>query len=246
VESHGVLLALWLADERDRERGFCLRVVLQDTDGLLLLEHSMPDGDVHYPDLATLFPAANRMQRAAYDLTGIPSEGGDQRPWLWMAAWPIDQFPLRRDFQALAKWQPGEEEYAFVKVEATACTRSGRPGPRRHHRARPVPLPGRRREGAAARGAAWFVTRHREALRVDDDRRRLPARRPRVRGLHCRVCLGVRAGAGSHCRGCRRHRVRRGCARSCSSASASPIIWAIWGTSATTPGSPSGSLSSRV
>ena len=77
----------------------------------------MPDANVHYPDLAPLFPAANRMQRAAYDLVGIHSDADDQRPWLWMASWPIDQFPLRRDFVAQDKWQPGEEEYAFVKVE---------------------------------------------------------------------------------------------------------------------------------
>ena len=56
------------------------------------------------------------MQRAAFDLVGVPSDGDDQRPWLWLASWPIDQFPLRRDFVAQAKWQPGEEEYAFVKV----------------------------------------------------------------------------------------------------------------------------------
>src|SRR4029434_5878807 len=31
--------------------------------------------------------------------------------------WPIDQYPLRRDFEALPKWEPGQEEYAFVRVE---------------------------------------------------------------------------------------------------------------------------------
>jgi Ni,Fe-hydrogenase III large subunit/Ni,Fe-hydrogenase III component G len=115
-EDGGQLVALWLSDERDRNRGYCLRVVLQDNDGLTLLEHTMPDGDVHYPDLSLIFPAANRMQRAAFDLVGIPSDSDDQRPWLWLASWPIDQFPLRRDFEALPKWQPGQEEYAFVKV----------------------------------------------------------------------------------------------------------------------------------
>ncbi|MCC7326929.1 MAG: NADH-quinone oxidoreductase subunit C [Burkholderiales bacterium] len=116
-EQGGQLVALWLSDERDRDRGYCLRVLLRDGEGLTLLEHTMPDGDVQYPDLAAIFPAAGRMQRAAFDLVGIPSEGDDQRPWLWMASWPIDQFPLRRDFEAQAKWQPGEETYAFVKVE---------------------------------------------------------------------------------------------------------------------------------
>jgi Ni,Fe-hydrogenase III large subunit len=115
-EQGGELVTLWLTDERDRDAGFCLRVVLRDGDGLVILEHTMPDGG-QYPDLASLFPAAGRMQRAAFDLTGIASDADDQRPWLWMASWPIDQFPLRRDFVALDKWQPGQEEYAFVKVE---------------------------------------------------------------------------------------------------------------------------------
>jgi len=115
-EEGGQLVALWLSDERDRNRGYCLRVVLQDRDGLTMLEHTMPDGDVHYPDLSLVFPAASRMQRAAFDLVGIPSDSDDQRPWLWLASWPIDQFPLRRDFVALPKWEPGQEEYAFVKV----------------------------------------------------------------------------------------------------------------------------------
>ncbi len=56
------------------------------------------------------------MQRATFDLAGVASDADDQRPWLWQASWPIDRFPLRRDFEALAKWEPGEEDYAFVRV----------------------------------------------------------------------------------------------------------------------------------
>jgi len=113
----GRLVALWLSDERDREAGFCLHVVLEDAAGLAMLEHTMPDGNAQYPDLAPIFPAAGRMQRAAFDLVGVPSDADDQRPWVWMASWPIDQFPLRRDFVAQEKWQPGQEEYPFVRVE---------------------------------------------------------------------------------------------------------------------------------
>src|SRR5439155_17396883 len=35
----------------------------------------------------------------------------------WLASWPIDKFPLQRDFVASPQWEPGEEPYAFVKVE---------------------------------------------------------------------------------------------------------------------------------
>jgi Ni,Fe-hydrogenase III large subunit/Ni,Fe-hydrogenase III component G len=116
-ENGGKLVALWASDERDRRRGFCVRVVVEDRDGLTVLEHTLPDADARYPDLTAIFPAANRMQRATYDLLGVAAESDDQRPWLWLASWPIDQFPLRRDFVASAQWEPGQEEYDFVKVE---------------------------------------------------------------------------------------------------------------------------------
>jgi Ni,Fe-hydrogenase III large subunit/Ni,Fe-hydrogenase III component G len=115
-EQGGQLVALWASDDRDRERGFCLRVLLKDSDGLTLLEHTLPDERARYPDLATIFPVANRMQRAAFDLTGVQCDADDQRPWLWQAAWPIDRFPLRRDFEASPKWEPGVEDYPFVRV----------------------------------------------------------------------------------------------------------------------------------
>ena len=115
-EHGGQLAALWASDERDRERGFCVHVLLRDRDGLTLLEHTLPDGGASYPDLSTIFPVASRMQRAAFDLVGTQCDADDARPWTWQAAWPIDQFPLRRDFAALPKWGPGEEDYPFVRV----------------------------------------------------------------------------------------------------------------------------------
>ncbi len=111
------LVALWASDDSDRERGYTLSVVVQDADGLVMFEHTLPTGDSTYPDLAVVFPAANRMQRAAFDLVGIASEAEDQRPWAWQASWPIDRYPLRRGFETLPTWQPGQEEYAFVRVE---------------------------------------------------------------------------------------------------------------------------------
>jgi len=115
-EQGGQLAALWASDERDRDRGFCVHVLLRDRDGLTLLEHTLPDGEARYPDLSPIFPVANRMQRAAFDLVGTQCDTDDPRPWTWQAAWPIDQFPLRRDFAASPKWEPGEEDYPFVRV----------------------------------------------------------------------------------------------------------------------------------
>ena len=115
-ERGGQLVALWASDERDRHRGFCVRVLLRDADGLTLLEHTLPDEGARYPDLSPIFPAANRMQRAAFDLVGTVCDADDQRPWTWQAAWPIDRFPLRRDFEASPTWEPGQEDYPFVRV----------------------------------------------------------------------------------------------------------------------------------
>jgi Ni,Fe-hydrogenase III large subunit/Ni,Fe-hydrogenase III component G len=115
-ERGGELAALWASDERDRERGFVVYVALRTDDGLVVLEYTLPGADAGCPDLAPIFPAANRMQRAAFDLVGVQSDSDDQRPWLWQASWPIDQFPLRRDFVASPKWEPGEEDYPFVRV----------------------------------------------------------------------------------------------------------------------------------
>jgi Ni,Fe-hydrogenase III large subunit/Ni,Fe-hydrogenase III component G len=116
-EQRARLVALWASDERDRGRGYCLRVALADDEGLTVLEHTLPDAGGQYSDIATIFPAASRMQRAAFDLVGIAADADDQRPWLWLASWPIDRFPLRRDFEASPKWEPGQEEYAFVRVQ---------------------------------------------------------------------------------------------------------------------------------
>jgi Ni,Fe-hydrogenase III large subunit/Ni,Fe-hydrogenase III component G len=111
------LVALWGSDDRDRGRGLRVSVALIDGDGLMLLEHRVPGTNAHYPDLARIFPAANRMQRAARDLVGIVSDADDQRRWLRHASWPADTFPLQRDFVAPADGAVADDPYPFVRVE---------------------------------------------------------------------------------------------------------------------------------
>ena len=85
------LLALWASDERDRSGGFAVRVLLLGDDGLLLLEHALPDDEAECPDLSPMFPAAGRMQRAAFDLKRLWAVGA--------ADWPAHDFevaPRRR------------------------------------------------------------------------------------------------------------------------------------------------------
>lgn len=113
----GRLLALWGSDERAQGNGFVLHVVLVNETGLVCLNGILPAE--HYPDISGIFPVANRMQRAAYDLMGIAAQDGlDQRQWLRHAAW--HGFPLRKDFVTSPPPCRGEEyadDYPFVQVE---------------------------------------------------------------------------------------------------------------------------------
>jgi Ni,Fe-hydrogenase III large subunit/Ni,Fe-hydrogenase III component G len=112
----GKLVALWGSDERDREGGFALQLVLSVDGSALWVDVPLPAATPEYPDLSDVFLAAGRMQRAALDLVGIRSTASDRRPWLRHAAWPADAFPLRRDFALAASYPNGVDDYAFVQV----------------------------------------------------------------------------------------------------------------------------------
>ena len=70
-ESGGRLLALWGSDERASGKGFTLHVALATHPGLLVLNLALDANQPAYPDIGAIFPQAERMQRAAYDLLGL-------------------------------------------------------------------------------------------------------------------------------------------------------------------------------
>jgi len=112
------LVALWGSDETVRGAGFALHVALASSDGLLWLTVPLARERPRYPGIADLFPAANRMQRAAYDLLGIHAdENPDHRKWLRHGAWPGGTFPLRKDFDPARRFPLAEDRYPFVRVE---------------------------------------------------------------------------------------------------------------------------------
>jgi Ni,Fe-hydrogenase III component G len=103
----GRLVALWGSDEREQSRGFMLHVVLINESGLVCLNVPLSAEQPMYPDLSSIFPAASRMQRAAYDMLGIyAQEGHDHRKWLRHGAWHSGSFPLRKDFDAASQPLP--------------------------------------------------------------------------------------------------------------------------------------------
>lgn len=112
------LVALWGSDERDRDAklGFALHLAFDLSPGLVCLTLPLPTDDPQLPDLSLIFPASDRMQRAARDMLGIRPDAGDQRPWLRHDNWPADHFPLRRDTPD-KRFESRNEDYAFVRVE---------------------------------------------------------------------------------------------------------------------------------
>ena len=85
--------------------------------GLVWLTLGVPSGQPEFPDVSDIFPAASRMQRAAFDLLGVrASHAEDNRQWLRHMAWPAHEFPLRKGFNADATHPPELDRYPFVQV----------------------------------------------------------------------------------------------------------------------------------
>jgi Ni,Fe-hydrogenase III large subunit/Ni,Fe-hydrogenase III component G len=117
----GRLVALWASDRlRAAEPRFAVHAALLVQAGLVIM--TLPLAEATYPDLSNLFPAANRMQRAVFDLLGLrASVPADERKWLRHAAWPPDVFPLARDFpadpSAFAEYAAAcIDDYPFISV----------------------------------------------------------------------------------------------------------------------------------
>ena len=112
------LVALWGSDETLRGGGYALQLALALPAGLLWLSVPLAREHPGYPGIADIYPCADRMQRAAYDLVGMLAQGdSDQRKWLRHGAWPGGVFPLRKEFDIASSCPPADDHYPFVKVE---------------------------------------------------------------------------------------------------------------------------------
>lgn len=111
----GSLLALWAARApADAAAGGEVYAAYVAGGAGLVAVHDVADLDVPYPSLQEVFPVAARMQRAAYDLTGVRSNDSDARPWLRHASWPAKLHPLTPD--TLARSAAKVDDYEFVRV----------------------------------------------------------------------------------------------------------------------------------
>jgi len=120
-EEGGQLVALWGSDDRHLGGGFALHVAFITAAGLAWISADLDTDAPAYPDLAVIFPQADRMQRATFDLLGIKAIGAvDERKWLRHNAWAEDEFPLRKDFTRLtpdASRLTQVDAYPFIRVE---------------------------------------------------------------------------------------------------------------------------------
>jgi Ni,Fe-hydrogenase III large subunit len=106
------LHALWT----ECHEGGRVHALFSGDDLLLLVTLSLPEPVAAYPGLGDIFPSANRMQRAAADLTGICAADSDSRPWLRHAAWPAEYRPLAPGAVEPPPQALRPDDYAFVRV----------------------------------------------------------------------------------------------------------------------------------
>ena len=117
-EDGGQMIALWGSDDRHLGGGFGIHAAFLTGAGLAWVSSALPTEAPAYPDLAHIFPQADRMQRATFDLLGIHAEGAvDARKWLRHGAWPADVFPLRKDFDSSRPATHDTDAYPFIRVE---------------------------------------------------------------------------------------------------------------------------------
>lgn len=117
-EEGGQLLALWGSDNRHLNRGYAVHAALLTSAGLAWVTCALAEAAPAYPDLAHIFPQAERMQRATFDLLGIrATDAVDDRKWLRHGAWPTDVFPLRKDFDPGLPATRDADAYPFIRVE---------------------------------------------------------------------------------------------------------------------------------
>jgi len=127
-EEGGRLVSLWagpavqgVAGKPESVRAEAVYAAYVTLEGLfwVALPLTSTKGAASYPDLSEIFPAAQRMQRAAADLSNVKADGmEDTRPWLHHGAWSATPFPLLQPPQDLPAPAPqAVQDYPFVRVE---------------------------------------------------------------------------------------------------------------------------------
>jgi Ni,Fe-hydrogenase III large subunit len=115
----GRLVSLWGVERAGDAPGLAVDAAYATAAGLLWVELGLNDATPGYPDLAPRFPCADRMQRAAADLSGVhPEMAVDRRPWLDHGLWGANSHPLKDTGpQPTVPTDSLPPPYPFVRVE---------------------------------------------------------------------------------------------------------------------------------
>jgi Ni,Fe-hydrogenase III large subunit/Ni,Fe-hydrogenase III component G len=111
----GRLLALWGDRSDTGEQAVC--ALLLAPAGALVVVLPLGAQPAAYPSIGDIYPSAVRLERAAFDLSGVRSTGDDTRAWLRHAAWPAGFHPLAGSPVPAPVSPPPADDYAFVRVE---------------------------------------------------------------------------------------------------------------------------------
>lgn len=112
----GRLISIWGTDRRPLADHYVMSAAYCAAEGLLWVRMAVGKQD-GFPELSSIFPAAERMQRMVFDLLGIPANGAeDVRPWINHGRWPDEYFPLRYQFSGLEQFDTALKAYPFVPV----------------------------------------------------------------------------------------------------------------------------------
>mgnify|MGYP005841508591 CR=1 FL=1 len=108
--------AFWVSP---RSEGFAAFCVLEKSGDYLVLQTHLGAAE-SLPSQATVYPAADRPERHAHDLTGVVFSGApDSRRWTRHQAWDEQVFPLQPGFDASLTPQgetAPDREYPFVRA----------------------------------------------------------------------------------------------------------------------------------
>jgi len=114
----GRLISVWGVD-RGVSAGVSACAAYAMPEGLVWLELAIDGSARGFPDLASSFACATRMQRAMADLSGLHADGSvDPRPWLDHGLWGPGPAPLQHAAEPTPA-DPGTlpADYPFVRVE---------------------------------------------------------------------------------------------------------------------------------
>jgi Ni,Fe-hydrogenase III large subunit/Ni,Fe-hydrogenase III component G len=112
------LVAEWASDETPLGRGFAVYACYNLGTDFLIVKSEVPVDDPTFPSIKRKFVAAWRFERQMQSLMGvIPVGHPDPRPWIKHEDWPVDAWPLRKEFPASTRMARTDGSYRWIRAE---------------------------------------------------------------------------------------------------------------------------------